>query len=278
MKKNNPKYEDVVACVPRYKSGSCSIQSQWNVSGHPTQWPQDRLTVFLQGLTHKHTQTQSFLRLFLGWSTDCSFVVFRPDHSYTCKCLTVYIFLAFTKRCLGHEKGRPSLMDNWRYSWCYLFLLSIPKKTKTKDLILNFLSKPGVVVCHRAHNALDCCTGWHLTYFRGSWELQFRVNHAPLHSVHIAHMLPSPTVQDAVKRLEWIAGGTWTPSALKYAYDNLIRDSRRAKANVTVVVITDGRFDPRDDDSLLTYLCRCLTLGLGILGFCKLAFVGRMRI
>lgn len=69
------------------------------------------------------------------------------------------------------------------------------------------------------------------------------------------------TIQDAVKRLEWIAGGTWTPSALKYAYDNLIRDSRRAKANVTVVVITDGRFDPRDDDSLLTYLCRCLTLG-----------------
>lgn len=64
-----------------------------------------------------------------------------------------------------------------------------------------------------------------------------------------------------MKRLEWIAGGTWTPSALKYAYDNLIRDSRRAKANVTVVVITDGRFDPRDDDSLLTYLCRCLTLG-----------------
>ncbi|KAM8850722.1 collagen alpha-2(VI) chain isoform 2-T2 [Spinachia spinachia] len=61
--------------------------------------------------------------------------------------------------------------------------------------------------------------------------------------------------KNAVKRLEWIAGGTWTPSALKYAYDNLIRDSRRAKANVSVVVITDGRFDPRDDDSLLTSLC-----------------------
>lgn len=61
--------------------------------------------------------------------------------------------------------------------------------------------------------------------------------------------------QDAVKGLEWIAGGTWTPSALKYAYDNVIRDSRRAKAKVTVVVLTDGRSDPRDDDSLLTYLC-----------------------
>lgn len=78
---------------------------------------------------------------------------------------------------------------------------------------------------------------------------------------HLSHSDFS-TVQDAVKRLEWIAGGTWTPSALKYAYDNLIRDSRRAKARVNVVVITDGRFDPRDDDSLLTYLCRCLILGL----------------
>lgn len=64
-----------------------------------------------------------------------------------------------------------------------------------------------------------------------------------------------PAFKEAVKSLEWIAGGTWTPSALKYAYDNLIKESRRAKANVTVVVITDGRFDPRDDDSLLTYLC-----------------------
>uniref|UniRef100_A0A671YM42 Collagen type VI alpha 2 chain n=1 Tax=Sparus aurata TaxID=8175 RepID=A0A671YM42_SPAAU len=70
--------------------------------------------------------------------------------------------------------------------------------------------------------------------------------------------------KDAVKRLEWIAGGTWTPSALKYAYDNLIRDSRRAKANVTVVVITDGRFDPRDDDSLLTYLCNVDVSAIGI--------------
>ncbi|XP_030259277.1 collagen alpha-2(VI) chain isoform X2 [Sparus aurata] len=72
--------------------------------------------------------------------------------------------------------------------------------------------------------------------------------------------------KDAVKRLEWIAGGTWTPSALKYAYDNLIRDSRRAKANVTVVVITDGRFDPRDDDSLLTYLCNDPSVDVSAIG------------
>lgn len=62
--------------------------------------------------------------------------------------------------------------------------------------------------------------------------------------------------KEAVKKLEWIAGGTWTPSALKFAYDNLIRDSRRAKAKVTVVVITDGRADPRDNPDLLKYLCR----------------------
>ncbi|KAM4605687.1 collagen alpha-2(VI) chain isoform 2-T2 [Polymixia lowei] len=72
--------------------------------------------------------------------------------------------------------------------------------------------------------------------------------------------------KDAVKRLEWIAGGTWTPSALKYAYDNLIKDSRRAKANVTVVVITDGRFDPRDDDSLLTYLCSDPSVDVSAIG------------
>uniref|UniRef100_A0AAQ4QPA1 Collagen alpha-2(VI) chain n=1 Tax=Gasterosteus aculeatus aculeatus TaxID=481459 RepID=A0AAQ4QPA1_GASAC len=59
----------------------------------------------------------------------------------------------------------------------------------------------------------------------------------------------------AVKQLQWIAGGTFTPSALKFAYDNLIRDGKRAEAKVSVVVITDGRFDPRDDDNLLQYLC-----------------------
>lgn len=59
----------------------------------------------------------------------------------------------------------------------------------------------------------------------------------------------------AVKNLEWIAGGTFTPSALKFAYDNLIRDGKRAQAKVSVVVITDGRYDPRDNENLLQYLC-----------------------
>ncbi|XP_029967219.1 collagen alpha-2(VI) chain-like isoform X2 [Salarias fasciatus] len=59
----------------------------------------------------------------------------------------------------------------------------------------------------------------------------------------------------AVKNLQWIAGGTFTPSALKFAYDHVIRDSKRARARVSVVVVTDGRFDPRDSDNKLRYLC-----------------------
>ncbi|XP_029314820.1 collagen alpha-2(VI) chain-like [Cottoperca gobio] len=59
----------------------------------------------------------------------------------------------------------------------------------------------------------------------------------------------------AVNKLQWIAGGTFTPSALKFAYDNLIRDGKRAQAKVSVVVITDGRYDPRDNENLLQYLC-----------------------
>ena len=35
-----------------------------------------------------------------------------------------------------------------------------------------------------------------------------------------------------VKALEWIAGGTWTPSALKYTYDNLIVPGRRPGTKV----------------------------------------------
>ncbi|XP_068263516.1 collagen alpha-2(VI) chain isoform X2 [Nyctibius grandis] len=61
--------------------------------------------------------------------------------------------------------------------------------------------------------------------------------------------------KEAVKRLEWIAGGTWTPSALQFAYNKLIKESKREKAQVFAVVITDGRYDPRDDDKNLGALC-----------------------
>ncbi|XP_064419484.1 collagen alpha-2(VI) chain isoform X1 [Latimeria chalumnae] len=61
--------------------------------------------------------------------------------------------------------------------------------------------------------------------------------------------------KDAVKKLEWIAGGTWTPSALQFAYDKLIKESKRGNAKVFAVVITDGRHDPRDNDQGLKALC-----------------------
>ncbi|XP_072274560.1 collagen alpha-2(VI) chain isoform X1 [Pyxicephalus adspersus] len=61
--------------------------------------------------------------------------------------------------------------------------------------------------------------------------------------------------KEAVRRLEWIAGGTWTPSALQFAYNTLIRETRRDKAKVFAVVITDGRHDPRDPDDGLNSLC-----------------------
>ncbi|XP_060943966.1 collagen alpha-2(VI) chain-like isoform X2 [Limanda limanda] len=70
----------------------------------------------------------------------------------------------------------------------------------------------------------------------------------------------------AVKKLQWIAGGTFTPSALKFAYDTLIKDSKRARAKVSVVVITDGRFDPRDDEDLLKYLCDDVNVVVNAIG------------
>ncbi|XP_075790236.1 collagen alpha-2(VI) chain isoform X1 [Pelodiscus sinensis] len=62
--------------------------------------------------------------------------------------------------------------------------------------------------------------------------------------------------KEAVKGLEWIAGGTWTPSALQFAYNKLIKESRREKARVFAVVVTDGRHDPRDDDDNLQAFCQ----------------------
>ncbi|KAF7243645.1 Collagen alpha-2(VI) chain [Varanus komodoensis] len=61
--------------------------------------------------------------------------------------------------------------------------------------------------------------------------------------------------KEAVKKLEWIAGGTWTLSALQFAYNTLIKQSQREKARVFAVVVTDGRHDPRDNDSHLQTLC-----------------------
>ncbi|XP_028663098.2 collagen alpha-2(VI) chain-like isoform X1 [Erpetoichthys calabaricus] len=64
-----------------------------------------------------------------------------------------------------------------------------------------------------------------------------------------------PSFKEAVRKLQWIAGGTWTPSALEYAYNQMIKHSRREKSMVFAVVITDGRYDPRDNSALLPSLC-----------------------
>uniref|UniRef100_W5MSL6 VWFA domain-containing protein n=1 Tax=Lepisosteus oculatus TaxID=7918 RepID=W5MSL6_LEPOC len=53
-----------------------------------------------------------------------------------------------------------------------------------------------------------------------------------------------------VKAMEWIAGGTWTPSALKFTYERLIVPGRRPGTKVVAIVITDGRYDPKDVDNL----------------------------
>ncbi|XP_053570501.1 collagen alpha-2(VI) chain-like [Bombina bombina] len=58
-----------------------------------------------------------------------------------------------------------------------------------------------------------------------------------------------------VKSMEWLAGGTWTPSALKYTYEQLIQPNQRAVSKVVALVITDGRYDPKDRDKLES-LCK----------------------
>lgn len=58
------------------------------------------------------------------------------------------------------------------------------------------------------------------------------------------------TFKARVKAMEWIAGGTWTPSALKFTYEHLIVPGRRKGTKVVAIVITDGRYDPKDLDKL----------------------------
>ncbi|XP_068092717.1 collagen alpha-2(VI) chain-like [Hyperolius riggenbachi] len=58
-----------------------------------------------------------------------------------------------------------------------------------------------------------------------------------------------------VKNMEWMAGGTWTPSALKYTYEQLILPNQRAVSKVIAIVITDGHYDPKDLNKLES-LCK----------------------
>lgn len=117
--------------------------------------------------------------------------------------------------------------------------------TLEKNFVINVVSKLGSIAKDPTAD-----TGTRVGVVQYSHEGTFEA--IQLNDPHIDSL---SSFKEAVKRLEWIAGGTWTPSALKFAYDQLIKETRRDKAKVFAVVITDGRHDPRDPDDLLKSLC-----------------------
>ncbi|KAM9485899.1 collagen alpha-2(VI) chain-like [Salvelinus alpinus] len=128
--------------------------------------------------------------------------------------------------------------------------------TLEKNFVINTINRLGSMATH-PHSETGTRVGVVQYSHNGTFEA-IRLNDSNIDSISAFKV--------AVKNLQWIAGGTWTPSALKFAYDHLIRDSRRTRAKVSVVVITDGRFDPRDDDSLLTYLCNDPSVDVNAIG------------
>ncbi|XP_059199013.1 collagen alpha-2(VI) chain-like [Centropristis striata] len=117
--------------------------------------------------------------------------------------------------------------------------------TLEKNFVINTINRLGSMANDPA-STIGTRVGVVQFSHNGTFEA-IRLNDANINSM--------AAFKTAVKNLEWIAGGTFTPSALKFAYDNLIRDGKRAQAKVSVVVITDGRFDPRDNEDHLRYLC-----------------------
>lgn len=128
--------------------------------------------------------------------------------------------------------------------------------TLEKNFVITTINRLGSMATH-PHSETGTRVGVVQYSHNGTFEA-IRLNDSNIDSI--------AAFKVAVKNLQWIAGGTWTPSALKFAYDHLIRDSRRTRAKVSVVVITDGRFDPRDDDSLLTYLCNDSSVDVNAIG------------
>nr|XP_029511685.1 collagen alpha-2(VI) chain-like [Oncorhynchus nerka] len=128
--------------------------------------------------------------------------------------------------------------------------------TLEKNFVINTINRLGSMATH-PHSETGTRVGVVQYSHNGTFEA-IRLNDSNIDSISAFKV--------AVKNLQWIAGGTWTPSALKFAYDHLIKDSRRTRAKVSVVVITDGRFDPRDDDTLLTYLCDDSSVDVNAIG------------
>lgn len=56
----------------------------------------------------------------------------------------------------------------------------------------------------------------------------------------------------AVKKLQWMAGGTFTGEALQYTRDRLLPPTQN---NRIALVITDGRSDTQRDTTPLSVLC-----------------------
>ncbi|KAM3667839.1 collagen alpha-1(VI) chain [Ammospiza maritima maritima] len=71
-------------------------------------------------------------------------------------------------------------------------------------------------------------------------------------------------LKQAVKNLQWIAGGTYTGEALQFTKDNLLR--RFTSDKRVAIVITDGRSDTLRDPTPLNSLCDVtpvVSLGIG---------------
>ncbi|CAM5148731.1 unnamed protein product [Eretmochelys imbricata] len=72
-------------------------------------------------------------------------------------------------------------------------------------------------------------------------------------------------LKEAVKNLNWIAGGTYTGEALQFTKEKLL--SRFASDNKVAIVITDGRSDTLRDLTPLSSLCeintQVVSLGIG---------------
>ncbi|KAJ6665315.1 hypothetical protein lerEdw1_004364 [Lerista edwardsae] len=73
-------------------------------------------------------------------------------------------------------------------------------------------------------------------------------------------------LKEAIKKLNWIAGGTYTGEALQFTKENLLRRFPSGTKRVAIV-ITDGRSDIHRDQTPLSALCEANTqvfpLGIG---------------
>lgn len=73
--------------------------------------------------------------------------------------------------------------------------------------------------------------------------------HVDLRNPNIRNM---QELKEAIKKLQWMAGGTFTGEALQYTRDRLLPPTQN---NRIALVITDGRSDTQRDTTPLTVLC-----------------------